>query len=57
MVLFVFRVRVSLCSPGCSGTLFVDQTGLELRGLPTSASPVLGLMVCTTFTGNYKILT
>ncbi len=23
--------RVSLCSPGCPGTHFVDQAGLELR--------------------------
>jgi hypothetical protein len=33
----VFRDRVSLHSPGCSGTHFVDQTGLELRNLPASA--------------------
>jgi hypothetical protein len=26
----VFRDRVSLCSPGCPGTHFVDQAGLEL---------------------------
>jgi hypothetical protein len=30
----VFRDRVSLYSPGCPGTHFVDQTGLELRNLP-----------------------
>jgi hypothetical protein len=30
---------VSLCSPGCPGTHSVDQTGLELRNLPASASP------------------
>jgi hypothetical protein len=41
-VLF-FRDRVSLCSPGCPGTHFVDQAGLELRNLPASASRVLGL--------------
>jgi hypothetical protein len=29
-------------SPGCPGTHFVDQAGLELRNLPASASPVLG---------------
>jgi hypothetical protein len=34
----VFRDRVSLYSPGCPGTHFVDQTGLELRNLPVSAS-------------------
>jgi hypothetical protein len=27
----VFQGRVSLCSPGCPGTHFVDQAGLELR--------------------------
>ncbi|GAB1286015.1 Serine/threonine-protein kinase greatwall [Apodemus speciosus] len=37
--------RVSLCSPGCLGTHSVDQTGLELRNPPTSASQVLGLQV------------
>jgi hypothetical protein len=42
----VFRGRVSLYSPGCPGTHFVDQSGLELRILPVSASQVLGLKVC-----------
>jgi hypothetical protein len=33
--LFVcFRDRVSLCSPGCPGTHFVDQAGLKLRNPP-----------------------
>jgi hypothetical protein len=36
------RDRVSLYSPGCPGTHFVDQAGLELRNLPASASGVLG---------------
>jgi hypothetical protein len=48
---FVFRDRVSLCSSGCPGTHFVDQAGLELRNLPASASPVLGLKACTTTPG------
>jgi hypothetical protein len=43
-----FRDRVSLCSPGCPGTHFVDQAGLELRNLPDSASRVLGLKACAT---------
>jgi hypothetical protein len=43
-----FQDRVSLCSPGCPGTHSVDQAGLELRNLPTSASQVLGLKVCAT---------
>jgi hypothetical protein len=34
----VFRDRVSLYSPGCPGTHFVDQAGLKLRNLPASAS-------------------
>jgi hypothetical protein len=46
-----FRDRVSLYSPGCSGTHFVDQTGLELRNLPASASRVLGLKACATMPG------
>jgi hypothetical protein len=45
---FVFRDRVSLCSPGCPGTHFVDQAGLELRNPPASASQVLGLKVFAT---------
>jgi hypothetical protein len=46
--LLVFQDRVSLCSPGCPGTHFVDQAGLELRNPPASASQVLGLKACTT---------
>ena len=46
-----FRDRVSLYSPGCSGTHFVDQAGLELRNLPASASQVLGLKACATTPG------
>jgi hypothetical protein len=42
---FFFQDRVSLCSPGCPGTLSVDQAGLELGDLPASASQVLGLKV------------
>jgi hypothetical protein len=34
----VFQDRVSLYSPGCPGTHFVDQAGLELRNPPASAS-------------------
>jgi hypothetical protein len=44
----VFRGRVSLNSPGSSGTHFVGQDGLELRNLPASASQVLELKACTT---------
>jgi hypothetical protein len=40
---FVFRDRVSLCSPGCPGTHSVDKVGLELRDQPASASQVLGI--------------
>jgi hypothetical protein len=43
-----FPDRVSLYSPGCPGTHFVDQAGLKLRNPPASASRVLGLKVCTT---------
>jgi hypothetical protein len=48
LFVFVFQDRGSLCSPGCPGTHFVDQAGLELRNPPASASQVLGLKVCTT---------
>jgi hypothetical protein len=37
------RDGVSLYNPGCPGTHFVDQAGLELRNLPASASQVMGL--------------
>ena len=43
--------RVSLYSLGCPGTHFVDQAGLELRNLPSSASRVLGLKACATTSG------
>jgi hypothetical protein len=39
---FFFRDRVSLCSHS------VNQSGLELKNLPASASPVLGLKACIT---------
>jgi hypothetical protein len=42
---FVFKDRVSLCSPDCPGTCSVDVAGLEIRDLPASASQVLGLKV------------
>jgi hypothetical protein len=49
----VFRDRVSLCSPGCPGTHFVDQAGLKLRNPPASASRMLGLKACATTPGSY----
>jgi hypothetical protein len=33
-IFLVFRDRVSLCSPGCPGTHFVDQAGFQLRNPP-----------------------
>ena len=48
VVCLFFRDRVSLYSPGCPRTHFVDQAGLELRNPPASASRVLGLKVCAT---------
>jgi hypothetical protein len=48
LFIFGFLRQVSLCSPGCPGTHFVDQAGLELRNLPASASQVLGLKACAT---------
>ena len=35
---FVFRDRVSLCSPGCPEIHSVDQAGLKLRDLLTCLS-------------------
>ena len=34
-LLFLFWDRVSLCSPGCPGTHFLDRDDLKLRDLPT----------------------
>jgi hypothetical protein len=47
-VLFCFRDRVSLYSPGFPGPHSVDQAGFKLRNLPASASQVLGLKACAT---------
>ena len=47
-LLLLFQERVSLCTPGCSGTLSIDQPGIELRHPPASASQVLWLKACTT---------
>jgi hypothetical protein len=44
----LFGDRVSLHSPGCSGTSSIDQAGLELRDPFASASQVLGLKMCAT---------
>jgi hypothetical protein len=52
----VFRDRISLCSPGYSGTHSVDQVGLELRNPPASASQVLGLKACATTSGYFLFL-
>jgi hypothetical protein len=51
LFVLVFKDSVSLCSLGCSGTHFIDQTGLELRKQPTSASRVLGLKAFATMPG------
>jgi hypothetical protein len=51
----VFRDRVSLYSPGCPGTHFVDQAGLEFRNLPASASQVLGLKAYATMPGSVML--
>jgi hypothetical protein len=42
-----FRDRVSLGSPGCPGTLSVDQAGPQLRDLSASTSWVLEPEACT----------
>jgi hypothetical protein len=53
--IFVF-FRGRFYSPGCPGTHFVDQTDLELRNLPASASQVLGLKECATTAWLAKII-
>ena len=53
---FVFWDRVSLYSPGCPGTLSVDQAGLELRYTLASASWVLGLKVWVTIPQSFLLL-
>jgi hypothetical protein len=56
LFVFVFRGKqVSLYSPGCPGTHFVEQAGLELRNLLASASRVLGLKVCATMPGFLRL--
>jgi hypothetical protein len=45
---FFFRDKVSLYSPGCPGTHFVDRAVLELRNPPVSVFQVLGSKACTT---------
>jgi hypothetical protein len=52
---FGFSRQFSLYSPGCPGTHFVDQAGLELRNLPASASQVLGLKECATTPGLFLL--
>jgi hypothetical protein len=53
---FFFFKTGFLCRPGCPGTHFVDQAGLELRNPPASASQVLGLKACTTMPGALGVL-
>jgi hypothetical protein len=48
---FGFLRQGFLYSPGCPGTHFVDQAGLELRNLTASVSQVLGLKACATMPG------
>jgi hypothetical protein len=48
VVVLVFQDRVSLYSPDCPGTHYVDQADLKPRNLPASASQVLGSKACTT---------
>jgi hypothetical protein len=42
------RLLLWLCSPGCPGTLCIDQAGLRLRDSPASAFSVLALEVYAT---------
>ena len=49
---FVCLFVCFLYNPGCPGTHFVDQAGLELRNPPASASRVLGLKACAATPGS-----
>lgn len=51
----LFLKTVSLCSPGCSETLSVEQVGLELRE-PASASGLHHYHPAFTLVFNFKIL-
>jgi hypothetical protein len=50
-----FLDSVSVYSPGCPGTHFVDQAGLELRNPAVSASRALGLKACATTAQQQKV--
>jgi hypothetical protein len=52
----LFWDRVSLYSPGCPGTHFVDQHGLELRNPPASASWVREPILTRLFLVVFKVL-
>jgi hypothetical protein len=43
LLFFIFRDRVSLCSPGCPGTHSVDQAGLELTEMHLPLPPSAGI--------------
>ena len=43
VLVLVFRYRVSLYIPGCPGTHFVDQAGLELRNPACLCLPSAGI--------------
>jgi hypothetical protein len=43
LLFLVFRDRVSLCSPGCPGTHFVDQAGLETQKSACLCLPSAGI--------------
>lgn len=55
MLLFVLFVVVLVFSPGCPRTPSIDQIGLEFRNLPTSASLMPGLKLCTTNPGTNDV--
>lgn len=54
---FYFWGRISLCSPGCPGSHYVDQAGLIETPGASFASLVLGSKVCTTTFGHFYIHT
>lgn len=55
MLPFVLFAVALVFSPGCPRTPSIDQIGLEFRNLPTSASLMPGLKLCTTNPGTNDV--
>jgi hypothetical protein len=47
LFIYLFKDK-GLCSPGCPGVHFVNQTGLKLTKIHLPLCPELGLKMCAT---------